>query len=72
MKNFERKTAYDLKLKFWLRYVEDSFSIWRHGKSGLNEFLQHLCSIEESDKLTMEIESENKMPFLDLNIKIEQ
>lgn len=68
MEEFEMRAmnTYNLKPKMWLRYVDDTFVIWPHGENTLEGFLQHLNSIEESIKFTMELEAGNKIPFLDV------
>ena len=57
-------TAVD-KPKMWKRYVDDTFSIWPHGKEKLDIFLKHLNSIAPTINFTMEIEENNSLPFLD-------
>ena len=32
----------------WLRYVDDTFVIWRHGQKGLEDFPNHFNSIRSS------------------------
>ena len=51
----------------WLRYVDDTFVIWRHGQIGLEDFLSHLNSIRNSIQFTMEVAGE--LPFLDVLVK---
>ncbi|GJQ71095.1 hypothetical protein Trydic_g1001 [Trypoxylus dichotomus] len=65
---FERRAmdSYELKPKMWLRYVDDTFVIWPHGEEEINGFLQHLNGLEESIKFTMEVEVDNRIPFLDI------
>ena len=63
------KTALDTapkRPKNWFRYVDDTFVVWQHGKDSLLEFLAHLNNIHSNIKFTMEIESNNKLPFLDV------
>ena len=68
MEDFERKALeqFVFKPKLWRRYVDDTFVIWQHGRENLDSFLVHLNSIEESIKFTMEIEENNRLPFLDV------
>ncbi|XP_023311228.1 uncharacterized protein LOC111691923 [Anoplophora glabripennis] len=58
----------EYKPEMWLRYVDDTFVIWTHGKEKLNGFLTHLNSIHHKIQFTMEIEENNKLPFLDVSI----
>ncbi|GJQ81435.1 hypothetical protein Trydic_g14592 [Trypoxylus dichotomus] len=66
IEEFERRVmdSYELKSKMWLRYVDDTFVIWPHGEEKINGFLQHLE--EESINFTMELEVDNRIPFLDV------
>nr|XP_022910654.1 uncharacterized protein LOC111421707 [Onthophagus taurus] len=54
------------KPKLWLRYVDDTFVIWQHGKEQLQEFLDHLNSQHPMIKFTMETENAKQLPFLDV------
>lgn len=71
MANFEEqaidKSTY--KPKLWLRYVDDTFVIWPHGKELLDAFLAHLNSQHRDIKFTMEVESKKQIPFLDILIQ---
>ena len=58
-----------LKPKLWLRYIDDTFIIWNHGREKLKLFLDHLNSVSESIKFTMEVEESNSLPFLDVLVK---
>ena len=58
-----------LQPKLWLRYVDDTFVVWQHGKDSLDSFLDHLNGIRESIKFTMEIESSQTIAFLDVLVK---
>ena len=70
MEHFEQEAirTSEYKPNLWLRYVDDTFSIWKHGRAKLQVFLTHLNSRRESIKFTMEIESENSLPFLDVKV----
>ena len=70
MEHFEQEAIRisEYKPNLWLRYVDDTFSIWKHGRARLQDFLTHLNSRRESIKFTMEIESENSLPFLDVKV----
>lgn len=68
MEDFEEKAlrTATLKPKLWLRYVDDTFVIWTHGKDRLTEFLNHLNNIHEKIQFTMETEDRGQLPFLDV------
>ena len=44
MEEFENSSlnTADLQPKLWLRYVDDTFVVWPHGRDTLQDFLQHL------------------------------
>ncbi|XP_054257628.1 uncharacterized protein LOC128982715 [Macrosteles quadrilineatus] len=71
MEEFEQKALASARLKprIWWRYVDDTFVVFPHGDDKLNEFLEHLNSVSSSIKLTMEVESQNKLPFLDVCVE---
>ena len=54
------------KSSFWVRYIDDTFVIWPHGRNKLQDFLCHLNSRQESIKFTMEEESAGLISFLDV------
>ncbi|XP_060531558.1 uncharacterized protein LOC132705141 [Cylas formicarius] len=58
----------DYKSKLWLRYVDDTFTIWNHGIEQLHRFLQHLNEVHPKIKFTMETEENSQLPFLDVTI----
>ena len=69
--NFEKaalETA-TYKPKVWLRYVDDVFAIWPHGKEKLELFLKHLNDTHLAIKFTIEEESNQELPFLDVKVK---
>ncbi|KAJ8916727.1 hypothetical protein NQ315_013931 [Exocentrus adspersus] len=53
MENFEQQVLDQAptKPKCWLRYVDDTFVIWPHGRDRLQEFLGHLNSINPQDTI---------------------
>ncbi|XP_046405042.1 uncharacterized protein LOC124170364 [Ischnura elegans] len=67
MEHFEEDALASSKLRpsCWIRYVDDTFVIWPHGKDTLKEFADHLNSIHPSIQFTMEIEMNGELPFLD-------
>ena len=54
----------DVPLKFWKRYVDDTCVALPAAR--LHEFLDHLNGVEPSIQFTVEVESEGKLPFLDV------
>jgi hypothetical protein len=48
----------------WLRYVDETFMVWPHRPA--SRFLHHLNSIRPTIKFTMEVETNNTFPFLDV------
>ena len=71
MEDFEQTALMtaDREPKLWLRYVDDTFIIWPHGRTQLVTFLDHLNGLCEKIQFTMEIEEENQLPFLDVVVK---
>ena len=71
MEHFETKAieSYPLKLEQWKRFVDDTYVIWPHGKEKLKKFLEHLNSLSNSIKFTMEMEENGCLSFLDILIK---
>ena len=59
----------ELQPKIWKRYVDDTFVIWPHGRTKLNEFLSHINSLHHKITFTVEIEENNQLPFLDILIR---
>ena len=49
--------------------VDDILLIWPHGRESLLSFVQFTNNIHPKIKLTMELESDNKLPFLDVLIE---
>jgi len=68
MEDFEIKALATARLKpsLWVRYVDDTFTIWPYGKEKLTEFINHLNSITPGIKFTYEIENKGQLPFLDV------
>jgi len=52
--------------KEWKRFVDDIFAKWSHGKEKLDLFLNHLNSLSDHIKFTIEIENNNQLPFLNI------
>ena len=71
MEHFEELaiTSAPVKPAIWLRYVDDTFVVWREGREKLEEFLHHLNALRPSIKFTMELEEKDQLPFLDVLVK---
>ena len=50
--------------KFWRRYVDDAFVIIK--KTEVDEFHNHINNIEASIKFSIEHETNNSIPFLNV------
>jgi hypothetical protein len=74
MEKFEKNSleTYPLKPSRWKRYVNDTNVKWPHGEEELGRFFEHLNSISENIKFTMELEDNNSIPFLDILITRKQ
>ena len=55
--------------KLWFRYVDDTFMVWPHDQSSLEEFHSHLNQQHPSIQFTREEESERRIPFLDAMVE---
>ena len=56
--------------RFWKRYVDDTSTALPSQR--INEFLDHLNSMEPSIQLTVEVESNGRLPFLDVLLEREE
>lgn len=56
----------ELKPRTWLLYADDTFVIWPYRQASLKEFLQHINNPRPTIKFTMEVETSNTLPFLDV------
>jgi hypothetical protein len=70
MEDFEERALSSAPLKptLFLRYVDDTFVVWPHGRSSLDHFLDHMNHQHSSIKFTMEVEENNRLPFLDVSV----
>ena len=55
-----------LQPKLWVRYVDDTFIIWPHGKEHLHAFHEHLNQQNPNIQFTIEEEKEGQLAFLDV------
>ncbi|XP_015121008.1 uncharacterized protein LOC107043859 [Diachasma alloeum] len=71
MEHFENEVLKSAEQKptVWFRYVDDTFVIWPHGCSGLNQFLEFLNTQHPSIIFTMEIEQNGCLTFLDVSVR---
>ena len=56
--------SYEIQLPFWKRYVDDICTVVP--KQRVQHLLQHLNGIEGSIQFTVELESDGRLPFLDV------
>lgn len=52
-----------------MRYVDDTFAMWQHEAEELEKFHQYLNRQHQSIQFTMEKESNNKIPLLDVQVE---
>ena len=50
------------------RYMDDRISLWNYGEAEIQGFLDHLNTYDQNLQFTLEVEMENKLPFLDVLI----
>ena len=61
----------DQKPFMWLRYIDDIFMVWTHGREALEKFLDRLNNFHDTLKFTWEV-SDCKVNFLDLVVSLEE
>ena len=68
---FESQHVYSYRLQplLYIRYIDDIFIIWQHGRDELVEFIDHLNQCSDDFKFTHEI-SEDSVTFLDTRVSI--
>ena len=68
---FEKEAlqSFPLQLKWWIRFIDNTNIDWSHGRENLNKLLDHLNSRSDHIKLTMEVEEENIISFIDVLIR---
>ena len=69
MEYFEEMALESISLKptIWLRYIHDTFILWLH-QEDVQILLDHVNSTRPLIRFTMEKESNNTLPFLDVQI----
>lgn len=50
--------------KLWLRYIDDMFVIWQHGRDKFDQFISSLNGEYVNIKFTMEVEENKNVTFL--------
>ena len=70
MEDFEMTaiSTFHLQPKLWRRYVDDTFVIWPHNSSSLQDFLSYINGLHDRIEFTMEMEINNSIAFLDVLI----
>ena len=58
--------SFPLKPKWWKCYVDDTNVCRPHGLKKLDEFFTHLNNVSPCISFTRELESEDRLPFLDV------
>ena len=58
--------SYFFKHTFWGRYMDDIISVWNYGEKELKGFKKQLNFLGGDLKFTIELEEDNKLPFLDV------
>ena len=71
MGDFERKLLRSASHtpEIWLRFIDDIFLAWIHGRDSLNKFIEAANCVHPSIKLTYDI-SDSKVTFLDTEVHI--
>ena len=60
---------YELQPLLWLRFLDDIFCIWTHGKEKLMEFFEFINQYHPTIKFTME-QSTDSISFLDVKLSL--
>jgi hypothetical protein len=58
-----------VKLIIIKRYVDDMFAVWPQDQSSVQSSLDHMNKQNPHIQFTLEVEKNNKLPFLDVLIK---
>ena len=74
MEKFKKEAIepFPLKPKRWKRYVDDHHVVWPHGEDNLAKFLEHINKQNNRIRFTMELETNNSLPFLDVLISMKE
>ncbi|XP_069466482.1 uncharacterized protein [Ambystoma mexicanum] len=76
MYKFEKENVLDhpfwsFKILTWKRYIDDIFGIWCGTRDELDLFLEHLNSVNNTIKFTMEV-GDPSLHFLDVSLQIKE
>lgn len=52
----------------WRRYIDDTFIVWKYGPEELSKVVMELSGVHEQFQVTIEMEQNNKLAFLDILI----
>jgi hypothetical protein len=58
----------DHKPTKWLKYVDVTFAVWPHGPTRWQQFHHHLNTVRPTIKVTMEVEANDTILFLEVLI----
>ena len=62
-------SSFPYQPRMLVRYVDDTFIIWPHGPETLSDFHDHLNQQNPAIQFTIEEEKEDKIAFLDVQVK---
>ncbi|VEL37904.1 unnamed protein product [Protopolystoma xenopodis] len=51
-----------------MRYLDDYFALWSHGREKREEFLKFVNQIDGKIQFTMEVEEGERLPFLEVEV----
>ena len=63
--------TYHIQPLLWVRYIDDIFVIWQHGKETFSDFVTHLNQCVPSIKFETDI-SDSQVHFLDVTVSLDQ
>ena len=61
---------FPLKPYLWWRYIEDIFMVWTHGEEKLEDFINHINSLQSTIKFTHDF-SKSHISFLDVTVSLD-
>ncbi|VEL25650.1 unnamed protein product [Protopolystoma xenopodis] len=64
-KEFEKSP---LQPRVLMRYLDYYFAFWSNGKENLSEFFNFIQQLDKRIKFTMEVEEDERLPFLDIEV----
>ncbi|VEL12998.1 unnamed protein product [Protopolystoma xenopodis] len=57
-----------LQPRVLVQYLDDYFALWSHGNENLNGFLNLINQLDGRSKSTMEVDKDERLPFLDIEV----